>query len=337
MAMPPRTNWKKFIGIAAYSMLLVAVVAMAAAFGWLRSTPAGKAVSDHIFTFNPKPPSKVFLEDGKPSDHLTVLVLGCDEDLTTGGNRVTNARARSDMMLVARLDFANKQITALSIPRDLEFRLRTYDNKVHKMNAFHVYGGDDLTKEAVEHLLGLKVDRVSTLDFNAFQDIVDLVGGVTVDVEKPMRYTDRAAKLYIDLKPGVQKLGGYKAMGFVRFRHNDSDFARQERQKQFMLAMKEQLVSHWTALPQVLDKAVALTGDAFNYDEFASLLLFSKSVGQDNIRMGMVPVVEKDRAVKLDEEKLADTLVAFDFIPGKKPLTSETSLRRRDPKGSARA
>lgn len=326
-------KWKKVVGTTFYVLGLVLVLAVFSVFAWLKSGSVTSKIVSKVFTFNPKPPAEAFRGENGPLDHLTVLVLGCDEDLTTGGAKVTNANARSDMMLVARLDFANNEITALSVPRDLEFNLPTYDNKVHKMNAFHAYGGDALTTEAVEALLGIKVDRTTTINFEAFQDIVDMLGGVTVDVDKDMKYTDRAGNLFINLKKGEQKLNGYKAMGFVRFRHNDSDYARQERQKQFLVAMKNQALANFWVMPGALDKAMALAGGEFNADEFSSLILFAKGVKPADIRMGMVPVTEKDRRVRLDKSKLKDALVAFDFIEGPEPKVAE----KKPAKGTPRA
>lgn len=327
-----QVNWRKVVGTTFYVLALFLVLVGFSVYSWLKSGSVTGELIDKVFTFNPKPPSESFRGENGPLDHLTVLILGCDEDLTTGGAKVTNAKARSDMMLVARLDFANNAITALSVPRDLDFNLATYDNKVHKMNAFHAYGGDALTQEAIETLLGIKIDRTATLDFDAFQDIVDLLGGVTVDVKKDMKYTDRAARLFINLKKGEQKLNGYKAMGFVRFRHNDSDFARQERQKQFLIAMKSQAIANFWVMPTALDKAMKLAGGEFNKDEFSSLLLFAKGVKPSDIKMGMIPVIEKDKSVKLDEDKLKDTLVAFNFIEGPKPKLAEKKPAKGNPK-----
>ncbi|MBS1710041.1 MAG: LCP family protein [Armatimonadetes bacterium] len=325
-------KWKKVVKTTAYVLLLTGVLLAGATIGWLNSGKVTAKLLAKTFTFNPKAPAESFRGENGPLDHLTVLILGCDEDLTTGGLKVTNAKARSDMMLVARLDFANNAITALSVPRDLEFNLPSYDKKVHKMNAFHAYGGDQLTEQAIEALLGIKIDRTTTLNFEAFQDIVDLLGGVTVDVDKDMKYTDRAGNLFINLKKGKQKLNGYKAMGFVRFRHDDSDFARQERQKQFLIAMKSQALSKFWVMPGALDKAMALAGGEFNEDEFSSLLLFAKSVKPSDIKMGMVPVVEEDKAVKLDEDKLVTTLADYKFTAPLKASTTPVNNKKNPPK-----
>ncbi|MBI3721760.1 MAG: LCP family protein, partial [Fimbriimonas ginsengisoli] len=84
-------------------------------------------------------------------DSLNVLVLGCDEDLTPGGKRVTKALARSDMMLLAHLDFERGSITGVAIPRDTLLGMSGY--RPRKINAYHAIGGPPLAKRAVEALL----------------------------------------------------------------------------------------------------------------------------------------------------------------------------------------
>lgn len=247
-------------------------------------------------------------------DVLTVLVLGCDEDRTPGGRRVVRKASRSDMMMVVRVDFRSGEVTGLSIPRDVNFRATGYSNM--KINAYHAIGGKELAQRAVEELLGIPIDRTVVIDFDAFQQMVDLVGGVEVDVPKRLRYRDRRGDLSIDLRPGRQVLNGYDAMGFVRYRHGDSDFARQERQRAFLLAMKDRLVQRPEMLGQVADKAVEVLGGDFTPREVAALALFLRQVRTENIRLGMVPVEEQDRAnLVVDRRQLRTTLREYGFLP----------------------
>src|SRR5207253_927402 len=145
------------------------------------------------------------------------------------------------------------RITGVSIPRDTLAAPDGY--KRQKINAFHLLGGPDLSKAAVESLIPVQIDRVVVLNYKAFEDMIDLVGGVDVSVPKKMDYDDVRGHLHIHLKPGPQHLGGEDAVGFVRFRHSDDDFHRQGRQKAFLLAFKNAVMHRPSALPQVAVKA----------------------------------------------------------------------------------
>lgn len=252
-------------------------------------------------------------------DAVNILLLGCDEDLAPGGKKIIHASARSDMMLVARVDFKNRRITGVSIPRDTLVALPGYHEQ--KINAYHALGGaqhgKDLARQAAESVVGVPIDRVVEIDYRAFQDMVNMVGGVDVFVNKPLKYTDRAGGLFINLKPGRQHLDGYKSMCFVRYRHGDSDFNRQQRQKDFLLAFKDSVFGHWTMIGNIADKAVEMMGGGLSAKEVAALALFSKKIGNDNIKMGQVPVIEVEHYnLRVDHAELLKTLREFHFLDG---------------------
>lgn len=312
----PPGLWKRLFGYLAYTALLLLVFAASSVAGYVHSSPVlSAAVRQAIRRETPK--------DIFHKDSLTVLVLGCDEDLSPGGKKVLRRHARSDMILVAKIDFAKKRIGAVSIPRDTLADLPGY--RKQKINAFHAIGGADLSKRVVESLLGIPIDRVLVIDFTAFQDMVDLVGGVEVFVPKKMDWDDKAGKLFIHLKPGKQVLDGYNAMCFVRFRHSDSDFMRQQRQKDFMMAFKDKVLSQPMLINQVCEKAIETLGGAFTADELVSLALFAKTVKGDNIRMGMVPVLPAGHYnLEIDRGKLEKTLRQYYLLePSRQTTRSE--------------
>jgi LCP family protein required for cell wall assembly len=302
----------RILGAVGYGLFLLVVLTAATFFGWIRQSPLVATLVEDAITGDSSP-QKSFHKDA-----VTLLILGCDSDYTPGGRRITRKYSRSDMMLVAKLDFAKKRISGVSIPRDTECRLPGYSKM--KINAYHAVSperdADALSKEAVEHLLpGVTIDRVVTLDFEAFQDMVNLLGGVSVDVEKRMVYNDKAGHLHIDLQPGQQRLDGYNSMGYVRFRHNDNDFKRQERQKQFLLAVKQEVLrpENLKSLPQIVEQGKKVLNNALSDDELASLLFFAKDVDSANIKLGQIPVVERPRSTMLavDETLLPGVLQEY--------------------------
>ncbi len=301
----------RVLGVLFYGLWCVGILGVGVAAGWIGVGRDSVGGSFTIQTIKNTPPQQVF------SDNVVyLLVLGCDEDRSFIDQGVTKHKARSDMMLCLRLDFDNNRITGISIPRDTLVQLPGY--RLQKINAYHAIGGTELAQKASESVLRTPIDRTVVLDFEAFQRVINLVGGVEIFVAKKMKWTDKAGDLYIDLKPGRQTLNGYNAMGFVRFRHSDSDYERQKRQKELMVAFKDSLKTKPDVVPAVLEEAKNLLGGGLNSDEIAALMRFGQRVGQDNIRMGMVPVTEgKDRAhgfyMLVDEPRLDATLEEFLF------------------------
>lgn len=223
---------------------------------------------------------------------INVLLLGCDEELYYGGKQVLKRAGRADMILMARLDFKKNTITGVSVPRDTRCQLP--GDESHKINAYHNLAPKgkeaEAQKEAVEHLTGVKFDKVIVLDYLAFQDLIDVVGGVTVTIKDVMKYTDKAASLYIDFKPGVKKLDGYDAMCYVRFRKDrGGDFKRTERQRQLLVAFKSEVIKKWTKLPDIIAQGVKVFGKGMNEDEIAALANFSRKVPQTSIKMLRLP------------------------------------------------
>ncbi len=305
---PPKPTWFRVLGGAYYGLICLLFLAAGSVFGYIgQSEVLGELVRQSITGTKPE---EVF----QNKESLIMLVLGCDEDRSFINQKVTKAKARSDMMLVAKLDFKSKKISGVSIPRDMLASTDGY--RMQKINAFHAIGGPELSQRVVEDMLDIKIDRTVVLDYKAFQEMVDLVGGIEIFVAKKMKWTDRAGGLFIDLKPGRQHLDGYNAMGFVRFRHSDSDFERQKRQKDFMLAFKDAVMKHKTLIGQVANKAVEVMGGGLNAKESAALALFSQSVRSENIKMGMIPVLPASGYdLRLDRDKLPQTLREFGLVP----------------------
>lgn len=287
------TNARKMLGGIFYILFLSSMVFAGGIGGWLNQSEIVRGI--FIQKISNTTPQKIFSDSNDGGDSLTVLILGCDKDLYYGGKQVINSHARSDMMMVVRLDFNRKIVGAVSIPRDTLCDLPGYRRQ--KINAFHAIGGPELAHKAVEHILpGVSIDRVAVLNFDAFVEIVDILGGVELYIPKDMKYDDNAGNLHIDLKKGRQHLNGTDALGFVRFRKGknggDSDFERQKRQKDLMFAIKEKLVQNWTQSTNVLEKTVDVSGKAFDQEEMSSLFLYMSALDTERIRMGQIPVVD---------------------------------------------
>lgn len=232
---------------------------------------------------HPTPPENTFSQDT-----LTVLALGVDANYGSYHGKPSFTNSRSDTMMVARFDFKNKRAFIISIPRDTYVEIPGHGRR-QKVNAANALGGADLAKQTVENMLGVQIDKVITLNFLGFEKIIDDVGGVYVDVDKNMNYDDNAGKLHIHLKKGPQWLNGYQAMGFVRFRHSDSDFYRAKRHQRFLLALQQQIKQQ--SLTKLFDVAQTVDQNVSGLDgkEMASLLQWAQRLGPGAVKGVTLP------------------------------------------------
>jgi LCP family protein required for cell wall assembly len=176
------------------------------------------------------------LVDSKPGKPQTIMILGSDrrpKDNVEGG-----AGARSDTIMLVRLD-PDKDATALmSLPRDLKVEIPGHGTD--KINAAYDYGGPRLTLRTVKQLTGLDINHVVNVSFGGFWRAVNAVGCVYGDIDRRY-YNDSAEFTYINVQPGYQRLCGRKALQYVRFRHEDNDLVRSARQQDFLRQAKQQV------------------------------------------------------------------------------------------------
>lgn len=165
---------------------------------------------------------------------VNILVIGTD--VTVGPRRQILPVSRADSLVLASFDPETSRISALSIPRDTRAAISGVGTT--KINAAYAFGGPGLTVRTVEDLLGVKVDYYVKLGPQSFGHLIDAIGGIEIDVEKDMRYTDRWAGFRINLRKGLQTLNGAQAEGYIRFRNDPlGDIGRVERQQKVLLAL----------------------------------------------------------------------------------------------------
>jgi len=227
---------------------------------------------------------------------LNLMVIGRDRDYDNS-DRVLKTRARSDMLMVAHLDFGKNTVSLLSIPRDTRAHIPGHGTT--KINAAHQFGGPPLSERTVQQNFGIPSDKYVALDFAGFEQAIDLLGGVDLSVDKKMDYDDNWGHLHIHLKPGFQHLDGRQAMGFVRFRHSDSDLIRTQRQQTLLAALKAKLRS-----PQALVKIGPLLDTIDSHvdsdltpDQKVALARFVHDAPHDKIRMETLPSRETGNMV----------------------------------------
>lgn len=184
-------------------------------------------------TFSSYQPTEALLV---AKDKTTVMIMGVDERVDDVG--------RSDTLMLATVDPKKKSASLLSIPRDTRVHVPGYG--YDKINVAYSLGGHELTQDTVEEFLDTPVEHYVLIKVPAFKRIIDAIGGVDIDVEKRMYYVDEwddDGGLVIDLYPGRQHMDGATAITYVRYRDEDGDIGRIERQQKFMKAVMDQIMS----------------------------------------------------------------------------------------------
>lgn len=254
--------------------------------------------TDNAFSKAFKPRENSSNEDIDPiKDPISILVLGVDddEDRNIGS-------ARTDAMLFLTVSPQTNKITMTSIPRDTYTQIEAPNFSGRgKINAAYAHGGIDSTIDAVENLFADKemnpetgletatnpipINYYLTVDFQAFEKIIDALGGVELEVKLPKTVIEQNAKgkKVVKLENGKQVLSGEKALAYARTRKVDNDVMRGSRQQQVLEATLAKAMSMgsiskfekvidalnghvWTDMTMTTMKKVAESGLTNHYD-----------------------------------------------------------------------
>ena len=215
-------------------------------------------------------------------DKVNILVLGVDQR--------PGDKGRSDTLILVSADPKTKSIHAISIPRDS--RVKIPGHGTNKINAAYTYGGTELTKQTVEKLFQVPVHYYFQLNYKALAQAVDRLGGVDLNVEKTMHYTDTQDNLHISLERGYQHLNGTEAMGYVRYRHDAlGDIGRIERQQNFIKAVTEQALkpTNLIKLPSIFQELNNNISTDIPTPVLLSLGRFGYQIKDSSLNLQMLP------------------------------------------------
>lgn len=158
---------------------------------------------------------------------INILFLGSDEraDDSVSGSR-------SDTMMLCTIDTENKEIKLTSFLRDSYVYIPSIGYST-KLNAAFAYGGAQGVIDTLEYNFKVDIDQYVMVDFETFELLIDLLGGITVDdvTEKEATYMNDVVKISDPLEAGTNIMDGNTALWYCRIRYLDSDFYRTERQR----------------------------------------------------------------------------------------------------------
>lgn len=156
-----------------------------------------------------------------------------------------NGPARSDSMIILTIDNLNKQLKLTSLARDTLVKI---PNKGYeKLNHAYAYGKEDLLLKTINENFDLNINNYAVVDFKSFAEIVDILGGVEVNInEKEIEHLNKFIKVCYDLnnenngneeyinKLGINNLNGYQALAYARIRKIDTIYKRDARQREIL-------------------------------------------------------------------------------------------------------
>ena len=168
-------------------------------------------------------------------NRVNILVLGTDQ---RPGEEFA---PRTDSVIVVSVDPVTKTAGMLSLPRDLWIPIPGVGE--NRINVAYTIGGSDLARHTVAQFLGVPIHYHVVIGLAGFREIVDLIGGIVIDVERPLKddqYPDNQYGVQrIFLHPGLQRMDGKTALWYARTRHADNDYHRVRRQQQVVFALKQ--------------------------------------------------------------------------------------------------
>jgi LCP family protein required for cell wall assembly len=245
-------------------LIVVLLVVVWSVLGYLAFRSGVKEANERL---DPRAYEALTQQDGLVlSNPSTILVLGTDE------GRGREGPFRSDAIMLARTDPDEHRIALLSIPRDL--RVEIPGHGLDKVNAAYAYGGPSLAIRTVEALTGIPINHVVVVSFVRFREVIDTLGGVTINIPKPIltdkfacpRETEAECARWrgYRFEKGQETMNGRRALIYARVRVNkldpaDNDLTRGQRQQAVLQAVADEITSFGTylRLPFIGDELVA--------------------------------------------------------------------------------
>ena len=175
--------------------------------------------------------------EGLDKNVMNILLLGTDNAGNAG-------HGRTDTMIICSINTKTGEVKLSSIVRDLYVHI-PYMKLQNRINAANAFGGPNMAIKCVNETFGLNVSRYVSINFNAFVDLVDLLGGVNLEITsgEAGQINKHSGSSAPRVKAGEAHLDGAQALMYCRTRNLDNNFGRNERQRKFLDAMVKKVIS----------------------------------------------------------------------------------------------
>lgn len=233
----------------------------------------------------------VFVDGNVPllfdEDIVNILLLGVDERPEEGDE------GRSDTTMIATLDFKNNQLKLTSLMRDMYVDIpgRGYA----KFNQAYADGGIERVIQTIANNFGIKVDGYATVNFEAFVEVIDILGGVDIEItqeEYEWIQANCKRKVLLEIKPGMQTLNGDQALLYSRLRFvGNSDFDRTERQRRVLSTLFDKFKDQsYASMMRVLVSALNYVKTDLTSSEIQSLAYNVLKMKVDEVDQLRIPL-----------------------------------------------
>ncbi len=243
------------------------------------------------------------LQKDSTGKYTNALIIGID-------TRSSGSGANTDTIIVTSYNYETNDVVMISVPRDLSVEIGEDSRWYNKINAVYAFTKEDSEeqgilelKRTVEELTGMEIQYYAMVNFDAFVDIIDSVGGITVNVDNS--FTDYQYPLgngyqTVSFKAGIQEMDGETALQYARSRHSSqngegSDFMRARRQQKVIMAIKDKILSSET-----LTSPKAVMG------------IFSAVA--DNIRISAFTIGDIEAAINIAQDFNEQNGVSYSFV-----------------------
>lgn len=259
---------------------------------------------------------------GEADGRIDILLLGRAGERYPGRNL-------TDTVMVMSIDTVNKKAALLSLPRDLYAPIPGTDFST-KINSLYQYGlsqGEDVAplRASVEEITGQTIEYSFILDFDGFEQAIDALGGISVDVPRDFYDPRYPGKHYsyetFEIRKGWQTLDGATALKYVRERHDDpeGDFGRAKRQQQVIEAVKDKAFSLGTffnifAVSGMLDALGESVRTDMSIDDMEGLLRLARTLDTRNISSVVVDAWRKESLLRVSHIQVG-SVAAFILVP----------------------
>ncbi|HHT01562.1 MAG TPA: LCP family protein [Firmicutes bacterium] len=287
-----------FIGSMVFLFLLIGF--LAGTYSFLRGVGLGAGVNVNVPAV-------------EPGERINVLLLGIDADRDADGNVVPSDLQRSwtrtDVMIMLSFDPATNELGMLSLPRDT--RVHIPGHGTEKLAHAHAYGGPQLAIETVSEFLDVPIHYYVRTNFAGFISMVDILGGVDLQIDEHMYYEDPTQDLVINIPAGLHHFDGAKALDLVRYRQYwDGDIGRVKMQQRLINALLDEVfqVGIVFKLPSMAGELLKYVDTNMDPGQLLSLANTARKMDRSKITMEMLPGHLGEIYWEPDHEQIVDTV-----------------------------
>lgn len=210
-------------------------------------------------------------------DVINILLIGSDER-----TEEYNARSRADSMTIVSINKKLNTVRLVSLERGTGVPILEgeYAGEYDLLTHIFRWGGADLLVKTVEHCFKVDIDHYVRLNFESVTNIIDAIGGITIEITKREAYGLNEARdigeRAIEVKDGEVRMDGKVALRFARLRSIDSNWRRVERQRKVILAVVDELKdSSLTELNELADVVLPMIHTNMTKTDIANLILYA--------------------------------------------------------------